>query len=233
MVGGHPEAGHVDGLVGELVGPLGRGEDDGGGPVGLGAAVEQPQRAAHHGRGQDLVDGDLVLEVGVGVEAAVVVVLHRHRGQHLGGGAELVHVPGGEGGEEHGGRLAPVVERVAGGGPGQQALLGRLVAHLLHADDEHDVVHAARHHHGPDPEGVGSRWDRRSPPGCRGCRTGRGRSARCCRRCPPGPTGVPRWVATMAASTAGGRDPCRRWPGRRRRRRPPSARSSARRARRT
>ena len=157
MVGGHAEPGHVHGLVGELVRPLGRGEEDGRGAVGLGAAVEQAQRAAHHGRGEDLLDGDLALEVGVGVEAPVVVVLHRHRRQHLGRGAELVHVAGGEGGEQHGGGLAPVVEGVAGRGPGQQALLGGLVAHLLHADHEHHVVHAARHHHGADAEGVGSR----------------------------------------------------------------------------
>ena len=156
MVGGHAEPGHENGLVGELVGPFGRGQDHGGGAVGLGAAVEQPQRPADGGRGEHLVDGDLVLEVGVGIEAPVVMVLHGHRRQHLRGGPELVHVPCGEGGEQYGGRLAPVVERVPGGGPRQQALLGRLVAHLLHPDDEHDIVHAARHHHGPDPEGVGS-----------------------------------------------------------------------------
>ncbi len=85
------------------------------------------------------------------------MVLHGDRRQHLGGGAELVHVAGGEGREQHGGGLAAVVEGVAGRGAGEQSLLCGLVAHLLHADHEHDVVHTARHDHGADAEGVGSR----------------------------------------------------------------------------
>ena len=157
MVGSHPEPRHVHGLVGELVRPLGAGEDDRSRTVGLRAAVEQPQRAAHHGRGQHLLDGHLALEVGVGVETSVVMVLHGHRCQHLGCGPELVHVAGGERCEQHGCGLAAVVERVARRGPGEQPLLRGLVAHLLHADDEHHVVHAARHHHGADAEGVGPR----------------------------------------------------------------------------
>ena len=37
------------------------------------------------------------------------------------------------------------------------AFLARLVAHLLDADDEHDVVHAARDRHRADAERVGTR----------------------------------------------------------------------------
>ena len=56
---------------------------------------------------------------------------------------------------------------MTGRGPGEQALLGRLVAHLLDADDEHDVVHAAGHGHRPDPERVGAGRARVLDPGAR------------------------------------------------------------------
>ena len=187
VVGGHAEPGDHDRLVGELRGPLRRADDHRRGAVGLRAAVEQVERVAHRRRGEHLLDRHLVAEVGVGVELAVVVVLHGDGGEVLAGGAELVHVPGGERGEQHRRRLAAGEDRVARRGSGQQTLLGRLVPHLLDADDEHDVVHARGHGHAGDPEGVAARSGRRSRCGCTRCRPGRWRSARCCRRCPPGP----------------------------------------------
>ena len=152
-------------------------------------------------RGENLVDRDLVLEVGVRVEAAVVVVLHRHGGEHLAGGAELVHVPGGERREQHRRRLAAVVERVAGGRTREQALCGRLVAHLLDADHEDDIgghpprptIAPIRNASEPDGHAFSTRVTR--DPGQPDALT-----APCCRRFPLGPTGVPRWVATIAGS---------------------------------
>ena len=96
MIGCHTEPGHVNRLVGELTGSLRSDEQDGGGAVGLRAAVEQMQRMAHGRRLQHVVDRDLVLEVRVRIARAVVVVLHRDRCEHLACGAELVHVAGRE-----------------------------------------------------------------------------------------------------------------------------------------
>ena len=42
------------------------------------------------------------------------------------------------------------------GGARKEPFFRRLVAHLLDADHEHDVVHAARHRHRADAEGVGT-----------------------------------------------------------------------------
>ena len=132
-------------------------EEDGGRAVGLRAAVEQVQRMTHGRRLDHVFDRDLVLEVRVRVARAVVVVLHRDRRQHLARRPELVHVAGRERCEQHGRGLAPREDRVAGRGARQQALFARLVAHLLHADDEHDVVDAARDRHGADAKRIGSR----------------------------------------------------------------------------
>ena len=96
VVGTDAEAGDEHGPVGELVRPIGRHEQRGGGAVGLRAAVEQVQGMAHRRRAQHVFDGDLVLEVRVGIAGAVVVVLHRDRREHLARRAELVHVPGRE-----------------------------------------------------------------------------------------------------------------------------------------
>ena len=115
------------------------------------------KRMAHRCRLQDVVDGDLVLEVRVRIARAVVVVLHRDRCEHLAGRAELVHVPGRERREQHRRGLAPREDRVSGRRARQEPFLRRLVAHLLDADDQHDVVDAARHRHRADAEGVGTR----------------------------------------------------------------------------
>ena len=85
------------------------------------------------------------------------MVLHRDRREHLAGRAELVHVAGRERREQHRRGLAAGEDRVAGRGARQQAFLGRLVAHLLDADHEHDVVHAAGDRHRADAERVGAR----------------------------------------------------------------------------
>ena len=138
-------------------GPLGGDEQHRRRAVGLRAAVEQVQRVADRRRLQHVVDRDLVLEVRVRIAGAVVVVLHRDRREHLARRAELVHVPGRERREQHRRGLAAREDRVPGRGARQQAFLGRLVAHLLDADDEHDVVHAARHRHRADAERVGAR----------------------------------------------------------------------------
>ncbi len=154
VIGRDPEPGYVHRPVREVAGTLGRGEDHSRSTVGLRAAVEQTQRIAHRGSIEDLLGGDLVAEVRIGVEGAVVVVLDRHRGQHLAGRAELRHVSGGEGGEEHRGGFTAGVDGVSARRAGEQTFLGGLVAHLLHTDHEHDVVHARCNRHRADSEGV-------------------------------------------------------------------------------
>ena len=79
---------------------------------------------AHRRRLEHVVDGDLVLEVRVGVAGAVVVVLHRDRREHLARRAELVHVPGRERGEQHGCGFAAGEDRMARRRAREQALLG-------------------------------------------------------------------------------------------------------------
>ena len=157
VVGGDAEAGDVHRPVGELGGALGGHEQHRGRAVGLRAAVEEVQRMAHRRRLHHVFDRDLALEVRVRIAGAVVVVLHRHRREHLARRAELVHVARRERGEQHRRGLAAREDRVARRGTRQQAFLGRLVAHLLDADHEHDVVHAARDGHRADAERVGSR----------------------------------------------------------------------------
>ena len=201
-----PNPDDEDGLVGQVTGALGRGEQQGRRTVCLRAAVEKPQRVAHRRRGEHLVDGYLALEVGVRVEAPVVVVLHRYRSEHLGSGPELVHVPGGEGREQDGCGLAAVVQRVAGCRTRQQALCGRLVAHLLDADHEDHLVDTGSDDHRPDAERVGSRRARILHPGERdaGSPTALGTVF------PPTPSWpqrLPRWVATIPASMSEGSSP--------------------------
>ena len=135
---------------------LGAHEQHRSGTVGLGAAVEQVERVAHGRRRQHVVDRDLVLEVRVRVAGAVVVVLDGDRREHLARRAVLVHVTCRERREQHRRRLAAREDRVAGGGAREEPFLGRLVAHLLDADDEHDVVDAAGDGHRADAERVGA-----------------------------------------------------------------------------
>ena len=99
VVCGDAEAGDVDGLVRELGGTIGVDEDRGRGAVGLRAAVEQVQRMTNGRRVEDVLDGDLVLEVRVRVAGAIVVVLDGDGGEHLARRSIVVHVAGGEGRE--------------------------------------------------------------------------------------------------------------------------------------
>ena len=68
MIGGDAESGDEHRPVGELVGAIGGGEQDGRGTVGLRAAVEQMEWRAHGRRCEHLLDRDLVLEVRVRIE---------------------------------------------------------------------------------------------------------------------------------------------------------------------
>ena len=70
-------------------------EHERGAAVGGGADLEQAQRVGHHGRGQHLVDGDLLAVAGVRVGQAVAGVLHLDLREVLLGGAEAVHAPAG------------------------------------------------------------------------------------------------------------------------------------------
>ena len=75
------------------------GEHQGRPAVGGGADLEQAQRVGHHGRGQHLLDGDLLAVAGVGVGQPVPGVLDLDRGEVVLGGAEAVHAPAGVEGE--------------------------------------------------------------------------------------------------------------------------------------
>ena len=66
-------------------------EDEGGPAVGGGTDLEQPQRVGHHGRGQHLVDGDLLAIARVGVGQPVARVLDLDLCEVLLGRAEAVH----------------------------------------------------------------------------------------------------------------------------------------------
>ena len=57
------------------------------------AAVQQVQRRRHHARGQHVVHGDRIAELGGRIERGMAARGHRDLGQLLAGGAELVHVP--------------------------------------------------------------------------------------------------------------------------------------------
>jgi len=112
------------------------------------------QRVAHRRRREHVFDGDLVLEVRVRIAGAVVVVLHRDRREHLARRSVLRHVAGRERGEEHRRGLTTSEDRMPRCCPREQAFFGRLVAHLLDADHEHDVVYTAGHRHRAHAKGV-------------------------------------------------------------------------------
>ena len=208
VVGGDAEPRDVDGVVGELVAPGPRRR----------AGSRRRRRSAGSSRGgaaggtpgarlSDVLDGELVLEVRVRIERAVVVVLDRDRGEHLAGRAVLVHVAGRERGEQHRGGLAAVEDRVAGRRRGRAAPPRRTCRASSRRRSR--ARRRARRWRRPwrRPGTRPSPTGTRSRPGCRRCRRGRGRSGRCCRRCPPGPTTYPRCVATKAASIVDGSKP--------------------------
>ncbi|CAB4828361.1 unannotated protein [freshwater metagenome] len=113
MIGGDSKARYEHGSVSELVSALSGNEQHGCGTIGLGAAIEQPERGADFWSSQNLINSDFVLEVSEGVECAVVVIFDCNRCQHLFCGAVLVHVTRGERGKEHGCRFASCVDRVS------------------------------------------------------------------------------------------------------------------------
>jgi hypothetical protein len=60
--------------------------------VGEGAAVEELEGVGDIGTLEHGLEGDLLAELGLGIEHAVTVVLHRHVGHLLLGGTVLLHV---------------------------------------------------------------------------------------------------------------------------------------------
>ncbi len=146
--------------VGELGRQVSAREDRRGGAVGRRAAVEEPERLRHLGLLLVLLGGDLLLEVRLGVERAVVVVLQRHGPERLLRRAVLLHVAGGQEREhprrgpslgEH--RVSPVH------GLGHEAPPRRDLAHLLRSDRQDQVVLARGHRerrvpHRLDPGGA-------------------------------------------------------------------------------
>ena len=82
------------------------GEDDGGRPVRERAAVVELQRVRHLRAPEDLLEPDFLLELGLGIEYAVAVVLHRDVGHLLLGRSVFRHVCPGNQREDAGERQA-------------------------------------------------------------------------------------------------------------------------------
>ena len=93
----------------EVLGPLGRGDDQRDAAVGLLAAVQQPQRFGDPPRGLVLLDGDrLPVEVRLRVVGGVLAVGDRHRAEVLARRAGQVHVALGDHRHLRRGRRQPV-----------------------------------------------------------------------------------------------------------------------------
>src|SRR5213594_309421 len=129
--------------VGELAGLLHLAEDDRRGSVREGRAVEHPERLCDPGRLQDRVERDFLLELGLGIQGAVLVILHRDGGHLLPRGPVLVHVSAGhhrvQAGERRPEDGLPLLVR-----GGRQDLRGLNLAdirHLLRPAHDDDVVH--------------------------------------------------------------------------------------------
>src|SRR2546422_6061143 len=88
-------AGDPDRGVCELAGLLHLAEDHGRGAIGQGRAVEQPERLRDPRGVQHRLEGDLLLELGLRIQRAVLVILHRDRGHLFPGRVVLVHVTAG------------------------------------------------------------------------------------------------------------------------------------------
>ena len=119
MGGGVGGAEDVDRVAGQIGGALLGGDDARPSAVGDDAAVELVQRVGHQPRRDDVLDGDRLALLGLGIGGGVVPHGHRHRGQLLGGGAELVHVPPGRHGVVAHQGVAP--QGVVDGGPRGEA----------------------------------------------------------------------------------------------------------------
>src|SRR6266542_4603974 len=139
-VRGRLAAEHPDGawpLAADLLG----GQDDGGAAIGEGAAVEELERVGDVGALEDRVERDLLLELRLGIEDAVAVVLHGHVGHLLLGRPVLVHVGAGDQGEDAGKRQPDGLLEGGVGAVGE--VLGRRVRrdteYALGAADQDDV----------------------------------------------------------------------------------------------
>ena len=146
-----------DVVVAQRAGNLRRGDDGRRRPVADAAAVIQTQGPGNHRGVDDLFLANLPLEVGFGVEGAVVVVL----GRNLRQGAlavvvvnvVVVEVAGGGHGElrrRRRGRLHIGTRPGGDGQPGKAAVL-----QLLHAHSQGDVIDAGGHGVASVAKGVG------------------------------------------------------------------------------
>src|SRR5437899_8926931 len=78
--------------VGELAGSLHIAPDARRGSVGEPCAVEQAERLRDPGRLQDRLERDFLLELSLGIQGAILVILHRYGGQLLPRRAVLVQL---------------------------------------------------------------------------------------------------------------------------------------------
>ena len=148
-----------DGIpVGELRGELGPRKNGRSGAVSGRAAVEESEWLGDLGRPRVHLGRDLFLEMRLGVERSVVVVLHRHRPERLLVRPVLLEVTRGKEGE-HAGRSStlgqhrmPAVDRLRD----QRAARGHL-AHFFGSHREHQVVLTRRH----GQRGIAHRLDAR------------------------------------------------------------------------
>ena len=95
VVGAGRRAEDVDRRLGQGPRPCRAGHDEGAGPIGHQAAVEQVQRAHLQRRCEDVGDRQRVAVAGPRVQRGPLPGAHRNGGQLFGRRAELVHVAGG------------------------------------------------------------------------------------------------------------------------------------------
>ena len=138
---------------------FGGGDDGGGGTVADPAAVEESKGPGDHGGVHDLFFRDLALEVGLGVQGTVVVVLGGYLGEGalaiLVGDAVLVEVPGGRHGEL--GRWRSGRRNVGTGSFGYSKAGKAGILEFFHTQRENNVVDAGGHSVAGVAEGVGGR----------------------------------------------------------------------------
>src|SRR5262245_19844740 len=135
-----------------VAGALGAGDDDGGGIVGLHAAIEQMQRLADDAARQHVLYRNPLLVIGLGIVGGMRTVRGAHRGHLRRRRAKVVHVPHEGKAEELAGALpavGPAVQHVAGDRH-RRAGTGAADAHLRIAvhcpEDHHRFAHAGLDH---------------------------------------------------------------------------------------
>jgi hypothetical protein len=82
---GDAKALQIDGVLAEIPGPLCRSHDGTGGPIAVSAAIEDAQGPGNDRCVEHLFDRNPILEMGLGTETAIVVVLHFDLGERLPG----------------------------------------------------------------------------------------------------------------------------------------------------